>query len=303
MKNDKYWTEYWKYDGSSGEVFVDKKGEKPEYLANFWKNKLKNIKQGCSILDVACGAGSIFQELPSSHGCMLYGADISPEALKQIKKNITGVSTLNCKSDEISLKSNSIDVVVSQFGVEYSGEKGFLDAIRVLKSNGLFIFIAHFQGGYIDSRNQQQLKGAELVHELSFISKAVSVSNALYFGNQHEFECEFEPFSEAESILYKYCQEFPEGIHAHLYNGFRQLLTNREKYNFEDIKGWLIDMEEEVEINLIRLKSMCKAALSRQEVEELKKKLLLNKVDNFDFSPFYGNSDLPIAWHISGNKR
>ncbi len=301
MNEDKYWTEYWQKEGKSGEVLVSKDGNKPAYLSRFWQHYLTNIAADSVVLDIACGGGSIYQDLPEDHQYTLYGADISEQALKYLRDNISGVIALQCASDQVPLKSQSVDIIVSQFGIEYSGTRGFKEAFRLLKANGSFSFISHYKGGVIDAVNQQQLVGVKLIKELSFIAKAKALATVVYNDKQAEFDQVFAAFSAVEPKLHDYTQKVATGLHAHLYNGFRQMLTHREKYHCADVIQWLDNIATELEVNLIRLQSMCDAAFSAQDLAKLKAEFT-DTVD-FDYTPFYGEHEkMPLAWHISGQK-
>ena len=301
MKNDKYWTDYWQKEGQSGEVLVSQDGSKPLYLTQFWQVYFSQLAIDSVILDMACGGGSIYQALPNKHQFTLYGADISAQALSYLTQNISEVKILQCASDQVPLESDSIDAIVSQFGVEYSGTSGFKEAVRLLKPEGCFTFISHYQGGIIDAGNQQQLAGILLAKELRFIDKARALTKVVYNDNQADFDIVFAEFSSVEPKLHDYTQQCAKGLHAHLYHGFRKMLTNREKYHGDDVIIWLDNIAAELEVNLIRLQSMCDAACSARDLEQLKTELV-NIVD-FDFTAFYGESDtVPLAWHISGKK-
>lgn len=300
MNKDQYWTDYWKNEGETGEVFVNKKGEKPEYLSQQWESFFKELSPELSIMDIACGAGSIFQALEADNKYKLIGTDVSQTALNKLKENFEDIQALTCSSDEIPLADNEIDVVVSQFGVEYSGEAGFQEALRVLKPLGKFNFIVHYENGFIDQKNQIQLEGVRLVDKLDFVEKAKAVTIAL--NDKALFEQAFKAFSAVEPVLFDYCEKFPQGIHSHLYSGFRKLLTEREKYHTSDILGWLEAMEQELNVNNIRLSSMCDASFSLERVDALAK--ILSPIADIQYTPFFGeDKSLPIAWHISGAKK
>ena len=88
-----------------------------------------------AVLDVGCGEGyytvSIKQNVPN---CIMYGIDISKDALIQAAKRDRNISLAAASCSEIPIESGSCDVVLNIFSptnaLEYS---------RVLKSDGILI--------------------------------------------------------------------------------------------------------------------------------------------------------------------
>ena len=303
MKVDTYWEDYWKKEGKQGQVFINKNGDKPAYLSQLWSDYFNNINDNSSIIDIACGSGSIFLDIPTSKKYNLYGADISQKALDSAKKNIKHLTTMQCPATDIPVTDQYFDNVVSQFGIEYSGFEGFIEAIRILKVNGKFCFVVHYLNGYIDKQNKGKLDGALLVKESNFIDIAKELTTALYSNKKENIESTHNKFSVIEPTLLAYKNNFPDGVHAHLYDGFRKLLTNMSNYKCNDIIEWLQSMNKEVEKNIIRLQQMRNAALSEEQVNELKVKLNTAGVSEFNYKKFYTTEQKdPIGWLVYGTK-
>jgi ubiquinone/menaquinone biosynthesis C-methylase UbiE len=303
MKTDKYWEEYWEKEGIQGEVFINKNGGKPSYLSKLWKDYFNNFSHDISVVDIACGGGSIYLELPEPNNYKLYGIDISKEALNTAKARINGLHTLECPSTNIPLEDNKIHNVVSQFGIEYAGIDAFAEAIRILKNGGDFCFLTHCKDGYIDKQNKGKLNGALLVKECDFIGIADQLTHALYKKNKELVKDLHDKFSLIEPKIFEYKAQFPDGVHAHLYDGFRKLISNMQNYKCIDITDWLKSMKTELEKNIIRLKQMRNAALTESEVNDISILLKKNGVKSFNYEKFYApdQSD-PIGWLISGKK-
>ena len=303
MSKDNYWEDYWKKEGKQGQVFINKNGEKPAYLSKLWKDYFKKFKSDITIIDIACGGGSVFLDLPKPNNYKLYGADISEQALKHAKQHIKSLNTLQCSTSNISLPDSFVDNVVSQFGIEYSGVSGFIEAIRILKSNGSFHFLVHCENGYIDKQNRGKLDGALLVKESDFINIAKKLTNALYKDDKEAIHNIHSDFSIVEPKLLAYNNSFPTGVHSHLYFGFKKLLLNMNSYQCEDITEWLDSIKNEVEESIIRLQQMRDAALSELNIKELEVILKDAGVTKFNFEAFYvDNQKDPIGWLIHGVK-
>jgi len=113
MKNKQdYWSDYWLNDGQEGEVFVNSKGEKPEYIRTFWREKLvESIDSQTSIVDLACGAGSIFEDLDdvTREKATLIATDISQAALDIAKQRVPEATTICCGCEDLPFDDNSLE--------------------------------------------------------------------------------------------------------------------------------------------------------------------------------------------------
>ncbi len=296
------WNDYWNNDGAEGEVFVGAGGSSSPELSNWWAQKFARLEPG-DIVDLACGAGSVFAHLPKQHSHRLYGADISPEALALMRQRIPGVTTTACSADSLPYQNGQFSAVCSQFGVEYAGPKAFEEAARVLAPKGHLLILCHYEDGYIDSRNKQHLEHARSVVSSRFIGKALSLTRATYSGNQAKLGQAVEEFIPAEKIVSNACETFPTGIHFHLYTGFRQLYEQRARYAQSDITDWLTAMEADVERNVLRLEHMRRAASSADTMEAITERLEELGCRSVRCVPMtLEKHDLPLAWELTATR-
>lgn len=304
MEQSQQWSEYWQNEGAGAEVFVDKDGKKSPHLERFWKNKLAEFNPGAKIIDIASGAGSVFASLDKDHTFETYAQDISEVALDLQCQRIKGVTSVLCSADKIPYEDNFFDVIVSQFGIEYAGVDAFIEAARIMADTGKFVFLSHYEDGYIDSQNKIQLEGISLIEELDFIDKSVSLTQLAFNKNTQDAEKIMNDFTQAEPVLEKYSRKYPKGVHSHLYHGYKQLFSNRTRYLEKDILEWLTGMRNEVVNAKTRLTEMRKAAVSKEKLQIIIQALKQNKIEDIVFEPMtLENSTLPVAWQISGIKR
>lgn len=302
-KEDK-WSEYWQNESDTGEVFVDKSGNKHEALGVFWKTCLENQSTGSKIVDLASGAGSIFADLSTPQNYELYAADLSPEALEHLKERLPTVQTHVCSADNLPFDSDFFDVVVSQFGIEYAGQEGFLEAARIVNKGGSLHVLCHIENGYIDSKNRDELEGAKLVKELAFINKAIAVTSASYANDNLVMKKVFEEFIAVEPVLAKYVNGKDRGVYHHLYHGFKSLFTNKSAYSEKDILSWLQDMQKQVDESILRLSEMRKAACSEAAMQEITEKISSLGMHKINCVPFLlPEQKLPVAWYLSSVKK
>lgn len=302
-KTDK-WSEYWQKESDSGEVFVDKSGNKHQALSAFWQSCLENQSVGSRIIDLACGAGSIFADLPASQNYELHAADLSPEALKHLKRRMPAVHTQICSADDLPFDDQTFDVVVSQFGIEYAGQEGFFEAARIVKKGGSLHVLCHFEDGYIDIKNRDELDGAKLVNKLAFIEKAIAVTSASYSSDDLTMKHAFDAFVTVEPELAKYAGVSERGVHHHLYHGFKSLFVNKSAYTEQDILSWLKDMRNQVDESILRLSEMRKAACSQTDMQQIIAKFAQLGMSQVNCEPFLlPEQKLPVAWYLSAIRK
>jgi SAM-dependent methyltransferase len=297
------WSEYWTTDGASGEVFVNARGEKHPYLAEYWKKKFEGLEKGDRIIDLASGAGSVFGQLPDDHGLDLHAVDVSLEALGVLRSRIPGTTTVVCAADSVPYQDHMFDLVVSQFGIEYAGIEAFGEAARLVSRGGSLIALCHIRDGYIDSNNRAQLAEAMLAVETGFIDKAIALSEAAFSTDndaQAKARGEFIP---AERQLAAAVARQKIGIHAHLYQGFRQLFEERQCYALSDITNWLSEMRADLDRNIDRLTRIREVALSADDMIRVEEMLTAQGLQDVSYGSFEtpGN-DMPVAWELSANR-
>ncbi|MFK8029704.1 MAG: class I SAM-dependent methyltransferase [Gammaproteobacteria bacterium] len=296
---DNQWNDYWNNDGAKGEVFVGADGSAHPRIAAWWHSHFEHAPSG-DIVDLACGAGSVFAHLPDHHKYRLFGADISAEALEIMRQRVPGVTTTVCSADNLPYEDGQFDVVCSQFGVEYAGLKAFEEAARILKPGGKLFILCHYENGYIDARNRAHLEQARTLVSSDFIAKALNLIDATYAGDQDKLNKAIAEFSPAEQTLSQACSALSEGIHLHLYAGFRQLYERRAQYDQADIENWLRDMDKDVEHNILRLEHMCRAASDDRTMQDVVARLEASGCSHVQHEPLtFKEHSQPVAWALT----
>jgi SAM-dependent methyltransferase len=297
------WTDYWKKDGAGGEVFVNAKGEAHPALADFWQAAFADAPAGARVIDIASGAGSVFAHLPEAHGCVLTASDISGAALESLSTRIPEVTTLVCSADDMPLDDGSFDLVVTQFGIEYAGVAAFDEAARLLAPGGRFVGLCHYRDGYIDSDNRAQLDEARIVQERGFIDAAIALAKAAFSGVEGELKKAQDVFVDVATPVGEGMRRHRKGIHTYLFQGFRRLYEHRRQYDLVDVTGWLDAMRGELEKTIDRLERMRAAALSPEDVEEIRRLFEARGLGEVHCTPFEtpGN-ELPVAWKVTALK-
>ena len=112
------------------------------YWRKYFIKKL-NIKNGNSILDVACGTGDICFEIRKSYDVNIIGIDLSPNMIKiankkNLKKKYNEIDFINGDAESLPFESNSIDIVTISYGFRNLAnyDLALKEFYRVLKPGG-----------------------------------------------------------------------------------------------------------------------------------------------------------------------
>jgi ubiquinone/menaquinone biosynthesis C-methylase UbiE len=305
-QQDENWSDYWQHEGVDGEVFVNKQGGKHPFLAQYWQQQFSTQKPGAKIIDIAAGAGSIYSHLSADHSFELHAADISRDALDLLRQRIPRTITHVCPATSIPLSDHGFDFVVSQFGIEYAGIEAFAEAGRLVKPSGQLSLLCHYQGGYIDAKNQRMLEGAKIAKYSNFVSDARALITAAFNvsgAENADVTKLLDNFTASQQTLENAIKKSPQGVHTHLHSGFKQLYERRSAYDLADITHWLEDMSADIEKNILRLTEMCHAASSKADIKQIVLRLADQNFIGITQEPvILPDHKLPVAWAITAFK-
>lgn len=274
--NQADWSNYWqgRAAGKTGEVFAGVGVETSEELQDHWRAVFTGHHDE-TVLDIACGAGSVSRHADEAGCANLIGLDISPAAIVATQQNCPGLLGLVSSADALPLADASVNLVVSQFGFEYADRKrAAMEIRRVLKPGGQFSAIVHLKGGAIDQECCGHLERLDAVRQSAFLPAARAVFSTV-FAFESEASDAHRAAMDAALRSLATAQEAlaPEvrsgGLAAHLQAGARQLFERRRAYLESDILTWLDDMEAEMTAYRGRMNGMLGAAIDRDEAEML----------------------------------
>lgn len=112
------------------------------------ENMQREVAAPLRVLDLGCGTGYIVTQLASDSGVM-FALDIAEGMLRvaksrasEDKKNKRNIHYVCADAEAVPLKENSIDLVVSNFAIQWCPDKQvlFQEIARVLVPGGRFIF-------------------------------------------------------------------------------------------------------------------------------------------------------------------
>lgn len=137
-------------------------------------------KVPASILDLGSGNGALSRLLAPhlDSRSKIVVLDASMDALKMSIEN-SDVIAVNARLENLPFKENAVDVVVSQFGVEYAGIPIWDQIGRIIKRHGHLCLLMHSEQGQIFADYQVNLGQIQVVTSSDFykLLRASSLSN------------------------------------------------------------------------------------------------------------------------------
>ncbi len=321
--NTANWDNYWQGRASqlSGNALVEVGIEKNHALKDFWLTAFRNIEKSAHIVDFACGAGSVLEHAHKVGLSNLTGLDVSQKALDVMVEKIPSASSVRTQVDKTPLKNNSVDIITSQFGVEYAGSRkklheAFLEMHRILKPNGRIIVLAHAENSVIYEGCKRSLDQINNVEKSQFIKTAkkliLALSGSQTQGKSTDFKNLTRRLNQSAEPIVEWLRtsdrshnEFARFTY-YLLESSHKLIVNHERYPREESLGWFKGMEAELKAYKGRMLSMTQAALNKVEIMELVETLAKGQV-GLDFTPnqsFNLSTDTKqAAWIIKAKKR
>ncbi len=299
------WSDYWRKEGAEGEVFLDGAGGKHPELEAHWRSVFAELAHATTIVDIACGGGSIFTALPDDHTHVLHGVDVSDEALKVCAARHP-TATLHLGSAEVlPFEKATFDMAVSQFGIEYAPDKvkAFTAAAACVRPGGRIDCLCHHQKGHIDQKIAPAYTGTQAVLNTNFVSNAIALVHTKKDHHESAHVLARNLFIDSERKVAAAMREARSGIHVHLYGGFKEMFSSFEKYNPDEIVRWLGEMHEEIVRADARYAQMAQAALSETQIDAIKACLVEGGCETVSAEPFFtSTSELPLAWRIQATR-
>ena len=315
------WNNYWQGRSATqtGNALLGVGIENNEILSAFWQDVFKDKLVDTKIIDFACGAGSVLMQAKTAGLSDLTGLDVSENAIDVLKTKMPSVKGHVGFVDKTPYDSESYDMVVSQFGVEYAGSSdNILDAInemiRILRPGGQIVLVAHIQGGAIASGCQRSLEQISLVNQSGFLKSAKEAFKAISKSQLNAAQVDkdravktmkalnvtAEPIMAWLKELGPSKQEFARFTY-HLLESTHKLMTNIQKYELDECLEWLEGMQSEILAYKGRMSSMIEAALSEKFVAQISDELSnaglrVNKAEKMYFLA----DNPPAAWIIRG---
>jgi len=162
MADNEYWSQYWSqgHQTSFGACFP---AGYEGIIRSHWQNIFSHIVDNSTVLDLCTGNASLIRlakegmnNFSSSH---FTGVDYARVNIKDGFEKLSNVKLFfDTNIENLPLTSGSFDLIVSNFGIEYSNlATSIVEVSRLLKSSGRVEFICHYHQSIIVIPNNKEL--------------------------------------------------------------------------------------------------------------------------------------------------
>lgn len=175
MANNEYWSQYWAqgYQTSFGSCFP--KGYEG-VIKSHWKAIFSNISTNTNVLDLCTGNASLIrlakETMSDFSQSNFTGVDYAKVTINDDFEKLENVKVIfDTNVESLPLISRSFDLIISNFGVEYSDlTKSITEISRLLKKGGQVELICHCNQSTIVIANNK---------ELAMLNTMLSTDNAV----------------------------------------------------------------------------------------------------------------------------
>ncbi len=270
---DAAWRDFWSGGGNAAEALG---GVHASTIASDWRHFFASFGEAAPrrIVDVAAGAGAALnaaaRQFGARSGADFIALDIAEDAARRAARDISGAAGIVCDSAALPFGDRSVDLVISQFGIEYSGVIAFDEAARIVRPGGAFRSISHLAGGGIETECAQN---AQLLarFEGSGVYAAARVALEDAFRRRREGFAA-DPASDIEGAFASAARRAIDIVGAASQSAAKSALTKflsdlsalagrRLAYDERDALGWLDGMGSSLAAYRERMQSMCAAAI------------------------------------------
>ncbi|WP_414830211.1 class I SAM-dependent methyltransferase [Alteromonas sp. H39] len=294
-----YWTDYW-LQGHLTSFGDDIKSNYTGTLFSKWQDFFESFKdEALVVVDIGTGNGALIDIAVNEVECQeptFIGVDY---ANLKIGANLTqsNVSFLpNTPAEKLPFDDNSVDVVVSQFGIEYSDlTKSIPEVERVLKEHGRVQWVMHDRNSSIVKPNSQIFDAIIALQEdngpLNILRQLI---NALAkFGPQ---SVQAENCRNAlNSSIQQVASSNQQGLYGTNFPSFLKAVMN-PSVKFKDKKQMLKLFEKEMKGQFERLQDLLEASLNSADKTKLIEALEQAGFDNINGEAI--NQDGSLAGYL-----
>ena len=257
------WRQYWGQGGGRDAVSGGLAGEA---LATIWRERLAALhRTPRRIIDVACGLGPAAKAARAAFGAApwIVTCDIAAEGAKRAGEAAQAMPVA-ADGGMLPFGEEGFDLVISQFGVEYAGERAFAEAGRILRPDGSALIVAHLKGGAIHAESEVNRQALEALYKAGVLN---AVREAVQAGRGRDLAAEdrIRPVAEvANANPGAAASRFLAATVPDL----ARLAANPGGFARHEALAYLDSQEQAIGAYRARMVSMTKAALDRPQVDQ-----------------------------------
>ncbi|MCY7295955.1 class I SAM-dependent methyltransferase [Alteromonas sp. a30] len=278
------WDNFWKHTAKDNQMPCF--GEQTATLQGTWEQLFSSLtlaeRPYLNVLDIACGDGALIHHFAKYNtfntALNLYASDYSRSACAETLERHAKINAVCCDSANLPFASASFDLIISQYGIEYSGQKAFEEAIRCLRDNGEFVAIVHAKNGSIYQECVANAKATKAFFDSNVLAqgKRVFATAAEVMANrkpQSAFASEDKAFSlcvnQCKAIFAEYSQHIAGGYLFRIFSELGHMFSKIQSYNSQDVSDWIDNTSIEMKAYQRRMASMVESAQSEISLHQI----------------------------------
>lgn len=304
MSNN-YWTDYWQ-QGHLTSFGEDLTGNYTGTLLFEWEKFFSSIKsEPVKVVDIGTGNGALIDIAVNTADCKtphFFGVDF---AKLKVKSELEADNITFCpqtSAEKLPFEEGSVNIVVSQFGIEYSDlSQSVSETARVLAKGGEIRWIMHARESSIVKPNSAIFDAIiALQQDRGPIYVLRQLINALAKFGPQSVQAE-QCRNELNSAI-QYCVEHnQQGLHGTGFPAFLKAVMN-PSVKFKDKKQMLKVFEGEMKGQFERLKDLIDASLTEADLASLLQLLSANGFNHIS-SELFVQDGKSVGYLVTGVKR
>ena len=272
-KTSDHWERFW--DATGATQYED--AIRLPVLDPTWTSLLSDLEfQRDDLLtaELASGSGSVSKHLKNKRQftkATMVALDASTSALKKLQLDELPVAG---NLERLPFARDSVDLLTSQFGVEYAGISSIEAALDCVAPSGYFIFVMHIANGAIFDECGKNLAAVEGFLSSGFADAARALLVALWSrAPKSEQQLLLSQFQSALALLEPQLMVLPDGqgrdTALQTYNAIADMVEAPESYDDASIGNWFQKTKAELQSYCVRMQQMRNAALTKDAFSTL----------------------------------
>ena len=268
-----HWERFWDATGAT----PHEEAIRLPVLDPTWTSLLSNLefqRDDFLIVELASGSGSVSKHLQNKRQftrATKVAFDASTSALKRLQ---LGELPVSGALERLPFARDSVDLLTSQFGVEYAGVSSIEAALDYVAPSGYFIFLLHIANGVIFDECGKNLAAVEGFLNSGFVDTARALLFALWSrAPKSEQELLLKQFQSALAVLEPQLMVLPDGqgrdTALQTYNAIADMVEAPESYDEASIGNWFQKTNAELQSYCTRMQQMRNAALTKDAFSSL----------------------------------
>ncbi|MEE2567767.1 methyltransferase domain-containing protein [Hyphobacterium marinum] len=313
------WSDYWDGDSEDSDQALGHPTHARRLKAR-WESLFSDEFAARSgrvrLLDAACGTG-VVAGAASRAARAFPGLDLeilltdfagSAVAAALAKPGLAGACGFAADAAHLPVRGASLDLVVSQFGIEYAGEGAFERVASLVAAGGALHAVVHLQDGEIYRECSENLRVLDAITELGVLSGFVGLFTAIRGGENESRVAKLAQAASAagDRIGDVLASAQPGAARQHasrLLSDMQHVLNRPAAFRAEDIRIWADGQSANIETYRLRMASMLGAAKDEGEMEALAGQLKTSGFTDISLERFRTLDDARnIAWMLTARR-